>query len=402
MGRKGGSVAPDGSFTMNGVDIQVGCKELGELGAKLDEAARSPEQRRVEQIVAKFNRSEYPIGCLVELPGADYFRHGDPKNAIRRGLAETGRFSQFITPLYNGDAPRPDEPMSVRNAVADLLRQFGNLPDSPFDEPRSNFPSEVQALGVWYHRQGRLPLLVHLPSRSQVAAGMNPIRVMLPTGRRTGEWYSYPKALLTMGGGQLPEVPRDQVRAVLQKMLGEVAADAVDDDVPMLLLCEAQNMRDVWPELRNKDLAIGEPDRMPWNVGGFKPRVVRVNVSEDDVPDWFEPSLIWPSGLFKAPGQETFLSLGAKPVSLNSTRWKESKRDRPFNRHASTRMSEIVLVQLDEDDDEVAWAWAVHRLRDMVAHFNDTVRRPLPLHLAERTKEYLPELSGRRPGRQRR
>ena len=58
-------------------------------------------------------------------------------------------------------------------------------------------------------------------------------------------------------------------------MLGEVAASSVDDGVPMLLLCEAQNMRYVWPELQNRNLAIGDPDRMPWNVGGLKPRVIR-------------------------------------------------------------------------------------------------------------------------------
>ena len=375
-GQEDGIVPSDGSLAMNGVDIQVVYKELGGLGAKLDETARSAEQQRVEQIVAEFDRREEPVGCLVELPGADYFGSGDPKHAIRRGLAETGRVSQFITPLYNGDAPRPGGTISVRSAVADLLRQFGNLPDSPFDEQRSNFPSDVQALGVWIHWQCNFPLLVHLPSRSQVDAGMDSVRVMLPTGRRTGEWYSHPKALLTMISGQIPDIKRDQVKPVLQKMLGEVAASAVDDDVPMLLLCEAQNMRSVWPELQNKNLAIGGPDRMPWNVGRFKPRVVRVNVSEEDVPDWFEPSLIWTNGLFKAPGRETFLSLGSKPSNLKSIRWTESKRDRPFNRHASTRVSEIVLAQLDSTDENDAWAWAVHRLRDMAAHFNDAVRRP--------------------------
>ena len=401
-GQENKSIPSEDSFTMNGVDIQVVCKELGTLGAELAQTSRSAEDRRVEQIISEFDHRDVPVGCLVELPGAGYFKSGDPKNAIRRGLAETGRLSQFITPLHDSDATRLGESMAVRSAVADLLRQFGNLPDSPFDEPRSSFPSDAQALGVWLHKQRNLPLLVHLPSRGQVAAGMNPIRVMLPTGLRTGEWYSYPKALLTMSGGQIPEIQNDRVRAVLQKMLGEVAASSVADDVPMLLLCEAQNMRYVWPELQNRNLAIGDPDRMPWNVGGLKPRVIRVNVSEDDVPDWFEPSLIWANGLFKAPGQRTFLSLGPKPASLNSTRWKESKRDRPFGRHASTRMSELVLAQLDKGDDEVAWAWAVHRLRDTAAHFNDTVRLPLPLHLADLTKEYLPVSSGRRSGRQRR
>lgn len=399
-GEEDKNVPSNDSFTKNGVEIQVVCKELGALGAKLNQTSRSAEDGRVEQIVSELDHQDIPVACLVELPGAGYFRSGDPKNAIRRGLAETGRLSQFITPLHDGDAPKPGASMSVKSAVADLLRQLGNLPDSPFDEPRSRFPSDVQALGVWFHRQCNLPLLVHLPARSQVDAGMDPIRVMLPTGRKTGEWYSYPKALLTMSNGQVPTIQSGQVRAVLQKMLGEVAASVVDDKAPMLLLCEARNMRNVWHELQNQNLTIGASGRMPWNVGGLKPRVVRANVSEDDVPDWFEPSLIWASGLFAGPGPSTFLSLGSKPASLNSTRWKESKLDRPFDRHANTRASELVLVQLDGADDEVAWAWATHRLREMAAHFNDTVRLPLPLHLADLTKEYLPELSGRRSKRQ--
>ena len=70
-GQEAKSVPSDDSFTMNGVVIQVVCKELGELGAKLHQSA---EDGRVEQIVSEFDHRDVPVGCLVELPGAGYFR----------------------------------------------------------------------------------------------------------------------------------------------------------------------------------------------------------------------------------------------------------------------------------------------------------------------------------------
>ena len=293
--------------------------------------------------------------------------------------------------------------MTVRSTVADILRQLGNMPDAPFDDPRSGFPNDVHALGVWVYKQGsrpRYPIFVELPSRSHVAEGGKPIRVMLPTGRRTGEWYSYPRAQLAIAEGQIPNFAGN-VSTVVKRMLGEVARDVTQDGVPLLMSCDTENMRQVWPELQNRNLMFGRSAGMPWNVGDFNPRLARVNMSYREVPQWFEESLSWPTGLFQAPGVETYFSLGAKPASLSSTRWKESKRDRPFDRHASTRICEVALVQLQEGDDSAAWAGAVHRLREMAAHFNDPLQLPLPLHMAQLMEEYTPKSSNRRSRRRR-
>ena len=391
--------------TINGVDIQVSFRELGAIGSRLDDPERAAEERRVEEVAVSLEDTDIPIGCLVELQGEDYFSWGDPKRAIRRGLAMTGRLSQFKTPIPEADADAVGGAMSVRSAVADLLRQLGNMPDAPFDMQRSGFPDDVQAMGVWVIKDlntPQLPILVHLASRSQVAKGEIPIRVMLPTGSRRGEWYSYPRAQAAIASGKISDIRGDDMGAVLKRMLGEVAGSVEVDGVPLLMLCDTDNLRRVWPELQNGNLVVGQNANMPWNAGGLMPRMVRVNTSDREVPQWFEESLSWPSGVFGAPGSQSYFSLAAKPATMSSIRWKESKRDRPFNRHASTRICEVVLVQLHEDDDPAAWAGAVHRLREMAPHFNDPVQLPLPLHLAKLTEQYMPPPSNRRGGQRRR
>lgn len=403
-GRTSEDHPPEDKAVVSGVEVQISFRELGALGSRLDGSGRSAETRRMDEVKASLNHSDVPVGCLVELQDADRFGSGDPKHAIRRGLAMTGRLSQFITPITEADAAKVDGPMTARSAVADILRQLGNMPDAPFDVPSPGFPSDVRALAVWVYKdrnRPRLPILLDLPSRSQVASGEEPVRVMLPTGRRTGEWFSYPQAQLEVASGAVPDTEGD-VGAVLKRMLGEAARSVAADGVPVLMLCDTENMRRVWPELQNQNLVIGRRSGMPWNVGDLSPRMVRINTSGSEVPQWFEKSLSWPTGVFRAPGSETYFSLGAKPASLSSTKWRVSKRDRPFDRHASTRICEVVLVQLHEGDDSIAWVGAVHRLREMAAHFNYTLQLPLPLHLAKLTEEYMPRPSGRRTRQRRR
>ena len=387
-------------ITVEGVHIEITFRQLGAVGSELDRDGRGGEDRRVSQIKEAFHKSDNPIGCIVELHDREHFKSKrDPKAAIRWGLATRGRLSQFMTPLPIDDNVPDDGIERVSNAVADMLRQFGNMPGSPFDKMPDRFPSNVQALAIWVHPRNRLPMLVHLASRSQVAKNVSPIRVMLPTGIRGGCWYSYPEAQLKIGSDEISKIHEDKIRGILKKMLGEFAESSVVDDSPLLMLCDAENMRGrwIWPELQNQKLVVGQPDGMPWNTAGLKPRLARIRTGNNgEVPQWFEDSLTWSSGLFEAPGRRAYFGIGSKSVTMKSSSQKESKRDRPFGRHALSRVNEIILVQLHEGDDCTFWAGAVHRLREMASHFNDVLSLPLPLHLAKKTEEYIPKWRSRR------
>ena len=321
-------------------------------------------------------------------------------------LAARGHLSQFVTPLL---AEGQSGGESVRNAVGDLLRQLGNLPGNPFDRvtSRSAFPSDLQVFALWVHRKYGLPVMVHMASPSQISRHVKPIRVMLPIGKVGGEWHSYPEALLRIGAGEIPDVPRERVRGILKKMLGEFAEGQSMGDVPLLMLCDAQNMRSsIWPELQNQKLQVERTAHAPWNTAGLKPRLARINVYDGELPQWFgsspgsDDSLPWSSGLFRAPGSNAYFSVAPKSTTMKSGSHKKSKREQPYDNHALTRAKEIVLVQLCEGDSPDEWANAIHRLRQMASHFNDALERPLPLHLARLTEEYIPAY-GRQRGRYR-
>ena len=399
------------SMTIDGIDIEISSRRLGALGSPLDASGRAGEDKRVEEIGREVQVADAPIASLVELHGADHFGgsvNRDPKAAIRRGLAARGRLSQFIVPL-SGEEQGGGE--RVSNAVGDLLRQLGNLPGNPFDRmsSRSEFPADLQVLALWVHRKNGLPVLLHMASPSQISEHLEPIRIMLPTGRAGGEWHSYPEALLRIGAGEVADVPRDKVRGVLKMMLNEFSESQSTGEVPLLMLCDAQNMRlsFSWPELQNQKLRVGQTYKGPWNTAGLNARLARINVNDDELPQWFgsipgqDDSLPWSSGLFAAPNGNAYFSVAPKSTTMKSGSHKRSKREQPFDNHALTRAKEIVLVQLREGDRPDEWANAIHRLRQMASHFNDPLERPLPLHLARQTEEYVPTY-GRRETRTRR
>ena len=391
-------------MTVDGTDIEVQFRELGSLGSELGSNSGAAD-RRVREISEAIGAAESPVACMVELHGQEHFtgrKNSDPKGALRRGLAATGRLSQFVTPLSADDQGGNER---VKNGFADLLRQMGNLPGSPLDRmhTRSGFPSNLQVLAVWVHRKNGLPVLVHLASPEQADSGADPIGVMLPTGRATGEWYSYPEALLRIGGGEIQDIPRTRVRGVLKKMLSEFADTSFVKDVPMLMLCDAINLRSgVWPELQNQVLDLEGAGDVPWNTAGLKPRLARVNANDNELPQWFgvdgesDDSLPWSSGLFKTQVSNVYYSVAPKSTTMKSSSHRSSKQARPFDNHALTRAKEIVLVQLHEGDNPDEWANAVHRMREMASHYDGALELPLPLHLAVQTEEYIPISRDRR------
>ena len=385
---------------IEGVDVELTCRPLGALGSALPDSGRRSEEERFRDIKELLCDADGPVANIVELQDADYFarhRGRDPKTTLRRGLAETGRLSQFITPPPNGTDIDDNR---VASAVADMLRQLGALPGTPFDTmPKTaNLPAEIQALGVWIFGNN-IPMLVHLASQRQIQKGGRRLQVMLPIGVRGGEWFSYPEALLKISQGDIEGVRRDQVRSVLRNMLRVFADDPVTRDVPLLMLCDAVNIRKAWWELNNNSLSLESMESMPWNIGGLQPRVARICDSGYQVSQWLDRSLQWRSGLFEAPSVRTYMSLAEKPVTLKASNPRKSKRDAPFDFHALTDWKEIVLAQLHDGDNPDSWAYVVHRLRDMASHYDEALSLPLPLYLARLAEEYIPNTSNWSRGR---
>ena len=112
---------------------------------------------RAEEIARQLTATlpNEPTLALIELPNyqdprkADLrrqYRYRDPKRALRKGMARSGRVSQFISPLEDGMKYRADK------AVRDGLRQLGYLP-APigfrFKSGGHQLPAEMVVAGVY-------------------------------------------------------------------------------------------------------------------------------------------------------------------------------------------------------------------------------------------------------------
>ncbi|MFW5891627.1 MAG: pPIWI_RE module domain-containing protein, partial [bacterium] len=84
--------------------------------------------KRITEIKSRFDKKDIITLSLVELRNVGgkkgFKKSKDPKKAIRKGLAQRNRLSQFITPLKDNEKKSTQE-SRVKSAVWDLLRQSG-------------------------------------------------------------------------------------------------------------------------------------------------------------------------------------------------------------------------------------------------------------------------------------
>ncbi|MBR1853784.1 MAG: DUF3962 domain-containing protein [Lachnospiraceae bacterium] len=98
--------------------------QLGKLGEALDQSDSASVLKRIKEFEKGIEDADQITACIVLLPGKDKFETGDPKDAIRCGLALRNRLSQFIIPWDSSD----DENVvhsKITSAIEDLCRQLG-------------------------------------------------------------------------------------------------------------------------------------------------------------------------------------------------------------------------------------------------------------------------------------
>jgi len=389
----------------NGLTVKVLARPLGSLGSELltgdGLSLHTAEERRraLRERAAKIaNEMEYAERerwlTLVELQNYDGSIN-DPKEAIRWGLAMTRRLSQFITPLepdewHEDEDNEAGEHHRARSAVRDALRQIGYLPGTPLDvfHGTNTVPQNLQMLGLWVVTLDRraspnqfLPVIVRLDGSSQA------VRAMYPGA--TG-WLPYAEALLEVAHSQLElGLPADRFPSFLDQILEDSTIAGAT-----LLMCHAQNTRQIWPWLTNQNIST---EGLTWGRGPQKPikhrelRVARVRDStRDEVPQWYafgNGEMRLPSGLFKQR-ERVYLSLQGKTAAMKSGRT-IAKLDRSNLTIAVPRVIELFLPILQDSDDADQWAVVVHRLRQMAGHHDEATRLPLSLHLARGLTEYV-------------
>jgi hypothetical protein len=417
------------AWEYRGLTVRIVCRALGAPGSPLrtDERASFPDrlhhgiQVRQDEVAGAVASTEVPTGVLVELYGKAFFSRQqrgevDPKFALRRGLALTGRHSQFATPLVSGvdeqeeDATtghRRKDSARVRLAKSwrDLLRQHGVLlaaPSFTFDGMAAPVDRVVAWWVVRQQRRGS-------PTR---AAQQVPVAVLLDL--RRGEvlargggmttWLPYGAALLELATGE-PYGGRLRRPDELAAFFDATVSD-LDDGIDTLVITHAQNLRSALPWIGNGRIGLDTFAGIDISrYRGLRHARLRTNV-EHETPEYYGTAadgvgIGLPSGVWLLNGSDRlFGSTARKPATsklsprlskLGSYVNSSGTFDRKPNKYAwNPQLVEIAISALQPRDVRPQhFAALVHELRSIAIHHTEPFTLPLPCHLAQQTAEYL-------------
>ncbi|RSM56786.1 DUF3893 domain-containing protein [Actinoplanes sp. ATCC 53533] len=405
-------------------DLKVGIRHRSAptIRADLERAGgsiRDAVQRRVDHVVDTLGPAPHPTISLVEIGHPDDYqgrrRGDDPKFAIRHGLLQTGRLSQFVTPVADPKRPprvregkEPSDANRERFAAAidDLFRQLGIRPQLLPEPARGTLTRRPALLGIWMIRQ----------NKGQVwgVARQVPVAVLAdPTG---GEiqisapevpWQPLHTGLLEVGkrylNANLKCGPEDVVR-----FIKDVIDQAVDAYPDTLLLTHAQNLRSVWNTLTNGRMqldVLGFGASEPRPIGKMRGlRHVRVRTAEGgETPECYGVSAEetgQPRGLWRFLLARVYGSTSGKP-GTHSGALKGISKLVPGEHNGklqapkakaqvwNPQFIELTVAGLQDGDSPEHWAALAHDLRDAAPYVRGTTVLPWPLHLAEQIEEYL-------------
>ncbi|WP_239395263.1 pPIWI_RE module domain-containing protein [Frankia sp. CiP3] len=440
---------PEQHWQVGELRVHLRTAELGAIGSALEISRRDKQSRatalgeairaRRSAVATRFDALTGRVGlAIVELAGEGRFSSepdSDPKFALRLGLADTARLTQFIQ--------IPDDTgvginTRARSAWLDGFRQLGAI-TIPQHRIGDVLPGNLQYLAIWVvrrradgpTRRSRNQLIALRIRPGDIA---HPVRGWHDTRK---EWVPYPELLLDLGRdadlvtgpfeasancsdvvGTRPTVTaydREETERLVRSVLYQAR------DRPTLLLANAGNLRRSWPWLRNDSLVrdmlgFGGTDVQRLTVYGPDLRFVltRDSNGRDEVPQWYAPGddrVGFAAGLWAAPGRDgdnrVFVSTADSSSSAKTIKrgllklgphpdWPTGPAKTAWNpRYLELTvvgcLSEKALADAGRDDvrpdQPAAWAALAHQLRFHDDH--EPLSRPLPLHLAKLAEEYV-------------
>lgn len=401
------------------LEVTVRLKSLGEIDAPLD-ARLGPLQRyerRIEEISEKYGKAAIsPTACLIVLPGKNDFNdEDDPKKAIRAGFALTGRLTQFIMPEADYGKDQDDEQTGdvhrINSAIYDLYRQLGYLMPLKPSGRINKVDYSIPAVALWV-----------INYKKTIYGSINKIPVFVRTDFITGqvrvdcEYFSRPNLLYWEACLEFQRLPsRKDIKSLQQtgfhapikKKFLELYNIQKD---PILVLVKADGIsRTIFKMISDSELA--KADRAGtytinklWfdnadetgimlNKRENGIRIIRVR-GNDEVPDYLTDinlngNAASRSGLYKY--QDNYWSIAQRPGDklYRNTETVKSKILQPSKECKSPDMIELFPIYLKNGDDPDAWVYLAHQLRKAAHQYKETLRMPLPLHLAHKLEEYL-------------
>lgn len=406
----------------------------GHVVAPLDPPADRRDKQhavaRVREIRTWVEPAAWPTITIAEIETAETFTKSpmvrrDPKNAIRHGLARTGRISQFVNPVVQEEPPVDDdtgtgaegaeqEPQKAKKdpnliryekAVDDVFRQLGVRP-MPFVTQNPVVTPDLRYLGFWMLRRNKTrsrDWAVSVPLAVQMRADCSEILVR---SAKLG-WmplHEFGPQLGTFYGGDNKLERDDKGEGFIFTTLQDVCRAGT----PVLLLTHAQNLRSAWRHIQNPNIGRDQIGfgGSTWPITNYPNlRHVRVRTSDQyETPEVFGyreeqegvNAVGRSRGLWAFRGDRLFGSIADKPSTDKGTKLSNTKLRAPEESRAglssltvSPQLLEVYAAAIQPGDDPVHWAALAHELRDANPYHYDETLLPWPLRVAEQLGEYI-------------
>ncbi|MEU4157865.1 DUF3962 domain-containing protein [Actinoplanes sp. NPDC026670] len=425
----------DGVVRFTGaLDLTVLLRDGSDFAAGI---ARRPGDKRPEAallgahatgITRTLKSSPSVRAAILELGGDKHFarmRVIDPKKALKKGFARSGRPLQCLRPAElfkppqkvstnpnaKKKAPFPGTNFKVSTiqrcaaAVNDALRQLGRIGD--YELP-ANLP-ELEHIGVWLHHSGStcIPIVVrHQP-------GHEPTAVLATTtdGQPTVIAYQSLPQKLAEGHGRIPGGPH-QKKAIAEFLTNVLGVQAPQQHQHRIVLVRAASFRKWgWDWLQDKHIT---PDRLilpgvilkddqqtpavltPAECPGLRILRIRDRGTGAEVPRGLshdpEQFAERVSGVFRF-NDRTYYAINPKPdqvqVPLEMTKLDPDLHANLTRAAPNPVPLEVCVAFQQPGDDTDSLVLLAHQLRRAHSHTEQATRYPGVMHLCHLAAEYL-------------
>lgn len=437
-------LGPEGE--VDGVSIGMTTRTPDQLLTMLPSSSIADVRERMNMVLKTLGtvHGGIPTACIVILPNyslAHKTSSFDPKQALRMGLALSGRLSQFLVPSVSGKARREDdEPVvhggkssrgnradeqadtfgyRVTGAVRDLMRQLGfiyQFKDAP--ALKSSAPlygihlTALQKTQNW----GKEALIA---TRVNYKSGRTD--ALLP--QVSMDWIPYWKAQLELARITSPMNASAPSRAdgfMLKRLIDRLRYEAPQDALLLVHSYGPIRTKPWWPGISDGGLAKGAlrygptctPDKRKapipdhvFNCDDTQLNILRIRLGEGaEVPDYYTdlapnntdegaqaPKRSQKQGIFKADGY--LLALAPRPgdPQYRNAMYGSSVVRPNVLAHAKS-LSEYMLLTSDDEDLALECVRRAEASRGNMVQLLKSdmkVNLPAPLHLAEKMEEYL-------------
>jgi hypothetical protein len=386
--------------------------QLGKLGEALDSSDSASVLKRIKEFEKEVEAVNQITAAIVLLPGKDKFDKGDPKAAIRCGLALRKRLTQFITPWNNDDEKKVAG--KITSAIEDLCRQLGYvraLDEKVIDEEDALVHTPVIGMHVMtqiktiYGKARFLPLCVELDYIS------GKVYVECDAFEQTRVPYreaAFELARLSLDK-DFEKKCDDASRGMFKQKM--VMWKNVYKSKNLLVLIEANgNTRAICSGITDgqiqkytylepycpKEIEVGTKEsgyKLDLNDSGV--RFIRIR-RNGEVPDYYtdlseKDGYSASSGIFRY-GQDYWSVAGRPNDKAYKRSYKNTKYDMPTQNFAERDMIEIYPIQLQNGDNPDEWVNYTNSLRVGAIQYDEATIMPIPIHLASKLQEYILEM----------